>query len=855
LNEILLDVENLVRHYSRPRSSIFGKKLIVRALNGVSFSVRKGESFGIVGESGSGKSTLARAILALEEPTSGHVRFKRQNFFHLSAEKKLETRRHIQMIFQDPFGSLDPKHSVRSIVSEPLDMSLDIPRDEREERAAEALVSVGLQADDLEKYPHEFSGGQRQRIAIARALITKPELIVADEPVSALDVSVQAQVLNLMMDLQEEFNLTYIIISHDLSVVRHVTDRLAVMQAGLIVEQGETNDIFERPASPYTRELLNAVLDVERGEETEETEPWPKGLFSKTGDPANRAPLSTNALHAEPYDDATIPASDLKAALKPIEAKMMNEPEPEEARPATVASYQQNAVDQNGDASSEPLDAAGKTTTSAEAKPSVAKLSAMIEGKNLIDGQWRDAFDDRLINVVNPSDGEVIGHLARGNPTDIDRAVKAAHRAMEGPWGRMPAFERGRSLSKLSERVLDNVERLTTLEARDVGKPLRQAKADVLALARYFEFYGGAADKLHGQTIPYHDGYTVLTLREPHGVTGHIVPWNYPMQIIGRSVGAALAMGNACVLKPGEDASLTALEIGRLAIEAGLPPGVLNIVTGMGDEAGASLAAHAGIDHLSFTGSVATGKRVQQAAAAHTCPVTLELGGKSPQIVFADADLEEALPFLVNAAIQNAGQTCSAGSRVLIQDVIYDEVIHRLAEKFRALRVGPAERDLDCGPIINKTQMQRIEGYLGQARVDRVNMLAEGEIAPGTPEGGFYVKPLLLGEVPQKHPIAREEVFGPVLAAIRFTDEEDAIRIANNTSYGLVAGIWTQDGGRQMRLARAIKSGQVFINNYGAGGGVELPFGGVKRSGFGREKGFEALYGFSTLKTVAIRHG
>ncbi|MGI9437358.1 MAG: aldehyde dehydrogenase family protein [Geminicoccaceae bacterium] len=479
----------------------------------------------------------------------------------------------------------------------------------------------------------------------------------------------------------------------------------------------------------------------------------------------------------------------------------------------------------------------------------------MIVARHLIDGRWKVATRGGTIDVVNPSSGETIGRLARGTSDDVDQAVQAAQRAAAGPWGRTPAFERGRILARLGQIVLDKAEHLATLEARDVGKPLRQATADAKALARYFEFYGGAADKVHGQTIPYQDGYTVLTLREPHGVTGHIVPWNYPMQIIGRSVGAALAMGNAAVLKPGEDASLTALEIGRLALEAGLPPGVLNIITGLGEEAGAALAAHPGIDHLSFTGSVETGKLVQQAAATHSCPVTLELGGKSPQIVFADADLDQAMPFLVNAAIQNAGQTCSAGSRVLIQDWIYDELVHRLTERFKALKAGPADQDLDCGPVINPIQKRRIEGFLDKARADRVAILAEGSVIADAPRTGCYVRPTLLGSVGPNHALAQEEIFGPVLTTIRFTNEEDAIEIANNSAYGLVAGVWTKDGARQMRLARAIKTGQVFINNYGAGGGVELPFGGVKSSGFGREKGFEALYGFSTLKTIALHHG
>ena len=262
MSKPILEVSNLIRHYERPRKALFGKKPVVKALNGVSFSVRQGESFGIVGESGSGKSTLARAILALEEPNSGGVFFKGENLFDLPPDRKLAARRHIQMVFQDPFGSLDPKHKVRSVVTEPLALVADVSHAEREAKAAEALTDVGLDAGDMDKYPHEFSGGQRQRIAIARALITRPDLIVADEPVSALDVSVQAQVLNLMMDLQERFNLTYIIISHDLSVVRHVTDRLAVMKAGVIVEQGDTNRIFEKPRHVYTRELLESAGEI-----------------------------------------------------------------------------------------------------------------------------------------------------------------------------------------------------------------------------------------------------------------------------------------------------------------------------------------------------------------------------------------------------------------------------------------------------------------------------------------------------------------------------------------------------------------------------------------------------------------
>jgi aldehyde dehydrogenase (NAD+) len=344
-------------------------------------------------------------------------------------------------------------------------------------------------------------------------------------------------------------------------------------------------------------------------------------------------------------------------------------------------------------------------------------------------------------------------------------------------------------------------------------------------------------------------------VKEPHGVTGHIIPWNYPIQILGRSLGGALAAGNAAVVKPAEDACLSVLRVAELALEVGFPEGAVNVVTGYGAEAGAALASHPGIDHISFTGSPATGAAVQAAAARNNRPVTMELGGKSPQIVFADADIDAALPFLVAAIIQNAGQTCSAGSRLLVEASIYDAVVARVAERFRELRCGPSSMDLDLGPIINERQRTRVLGHVDRAKADGLPVLAEGRIDAAAPLGGYYVVPTLVGDVPPDHPLAQEEVFGPVLAAMRFTDEADAVRLANGTEYGLVAGVWTQDGGRQLRMARAIRAGQVFVNNYGAGGGVELPFGGYGRSGFGREKGFEALEGFSVTKTIAIRHG
>ena len=472
-----------------------------------------------------------------------------------------------------------------------------------------------------------------------------------------------------------------------------------------------------------------------------------------------------------------------------------------------------------------------------------------------IGGAWRDGETARFVELINPSTGETLAQVARGSAADIDAAVAAAQAALDGEWGAMTAVERGRVLAKMGEIVLTHIDELAEMEAKDVGKPLTQARNDVIAMARYFEFYAGACDKIHGDSIPFMDGFTVYTLREPHGVTGHIIPWNYPMQIIGRSVGAALAMGNAAVLKPAEEACLTALALGEIAQQAGLPAGALNIVPGIGIEAGAALTAHKGVHHISFTGSNAVGTMVQQSGGEHVIPVTLELGGKSPQIVFDDADLDAAMPFLVNGGIQNAGQTCSAASRILVQRGVYDAVVAGMVAQYEQLKVGNALNDLNLGPMISKRQQEIVKGYLNIAADDGLEMLAQGRYADDLPEGGAYILPTLFGNVAPEHRLAQEEIFGPVQVIIPFDDEADAVRIANGTDFGLVAGVWTENGGRQLRMAKKLRVGQVFINNYGAGGGVELPFGGVRGSGHGREKGFEALYGFSVTKTVAIKHG
>jgi aldehyde dehydrogenase (NAD+) len=408
-------------------------------------------------------------------------------------------------------------------------------------------------------------------------------------------------------------------------------------------------------------------------------------------------------------------------------------------------------------------------------------------------------------------------------------------------------------LCKFAGLVAGRAEELAEIEARDTGKPIGQARADVQLTARYFEFYGGAADKLHGQIIPFQNGFHAQAMREPYGVTAHILPWNYPAQMFGRSLAPALAAGNATVLKPAEEACLTSLVLADMAAEAGFPAGAINIVTGLGEEAGAALTAHPGIDMVTFTGSPEVGTIVQKAAAERHIKCVLELGGKSPQIVFADADRAKAIPFIVRAITQNGGQTCSAGSRLLVERRIYDDFVGEVATAFANVRVGTQAMNLDCGPMISATQRDRVQRFIDAARQSGIPVLAEGRLANDLPKNGFYVTPTLFGPVPRSNTLACDEVFGPVLSVLPFEDEKDAIALANATDFGLVAAVWTRDGGRQMRMAKAIRSGQVFINCYGAGGGVELPFGGVKKSGHGREKGFVALEEFTVLKTV-VQH-
>ncbi|WP_082236067.1 aldehyde dehydrogenase family protein [Halobacillus massiliensis] len=472
-----------------------------------------------------------------------------------------------------------------------------------------------------------------------------------------------------------------------------------------------------------------------------------------------------------------------------------------------------------------------------------------------INNQWKESTSGKFIDVMDPADQSVYGKIPQGSKEDVDKAVEAARKAFESEeWKKVKPHERGYLLNKIAHRIREEKESLAMMETQDVGKPLTQAKADVEAAARYFEFYGGVADKILGETIPIEDGILDFTVREPVGVTAHIVPWNYPIQIISRSVAAAIATGNTAVVKSAEDTPATAYRLAQFFDETDLLPGVFNLVTGYGKEAGASLAGHPDINHVTFTGSVPTGISVMKAAAENVVPVTLELGGKSPNIVFADCDQEKAIQGVVKAIIQNAGQTCSAGSRLLIDRTVKDEFLEKVTNAFQELQVGPGKDDVDIGPILSKSQFEKIIAYLKLADKDGEILTGGRQLDIGGYDRGYYIAPTIIDGLDHNHPAAQEEIFGPVLTVFEFEGEDEALRLANDTEYGLVTGVWTENIGKAHRIADRIRSGQVFINNYGAGGGIQMPFGGFKKSGFGREKGLEALKNYTTVKNVAIKY-
>jgi betaine-aldehyde dehydrogenase len=474
--------------------------------------------------------------------------------------------------------------------------------------------------------------------------------------------------------------------------------------------------------------------------------------------------------------------------------------------------------------------------------------------KLLINGRLVSSQSGRTKTLIAPATNKPLTEVSEAGTEDVDDAVQCAHREfIEGPWRRMNSRERTKLFLKMADLIHDRIETLARLESQNVGKPIREARDEVALAADCFEFYAGAINKVGGQTIPVAAPGVSLTFREPIGVCGLIVPWNFPIAITSWKIAPALAMGNTVVVKPASQTPLTALRLGEIALEAGFPPGVLNVVTGSGDIAGEALVRHPLVRKISFTGSTEVGSNVMKLAAADIKRVTLELGGKSANIVFADADRERALDSAVWSVLGNAGQDCCARSRLLIQRFIYDDFASKLAHLFNNVRLGdPLDDKTEMGPLISNEHRERVCKYIELGIEEKASLVAGGQIPEKEPlTGGAYLNPTLFTDVGNHMQIAREEIFGPVLCVIPFDSEEEAIKIANDTIYGLSGSIWTQDLERALRVARAVETGVLSINT-GHSVHLEAPFGGFKKSGVGRELGLAVLDHYSELKSVFI---
>ncbi len=471
--------------------------------------------------------------------------------------------------------------------------------------------------------------------------------------------------------------------------------------------------------------------------------------------------------------------------------------------------------------------------------------------QNYVNGQWVSSASGKTFPVYDPSTEEVIAQVAASESADVERAVKAARAAFDsGPWPKTTAQDRGRILFRLAEKVRQNSAMLAEMECRNTGKPIVEAEYDIADVATCFEYYGGLANKITGSVIPVPANALSFTLREPVGVAGQIIPWNYPLMMAAWKLAPAIAAGCTCILKPAEQTPLTALEFANWFEEAGLPPGVVNIINGYGETCGAALVAHPGVDKIAFTGSAAVGKIIVKSAADTLKRVTLELGGKSPNVFFADADWEAAVDGALFGVFINQGEVCSAGSRILVEKKIYSKFVEAMTEKAKRIKLGPPlERETKMGPLVSKEQYDRVNSYLDLGKKE-----AKVAIGGGRPKQfgkGFYVEPTIFYDVDNSARIAREEIFGPVASVIPFDDEGGAIRIANDTPYGLAAAVWTRDIFKAFRVVKSLRAGIVWVNHMQPTY-VEAPWGGYKQSGFGRELGPWGLEEYLETKQVYV---
>jgi len=485
-----------------------------------------------------------------------------------------------------------------------------------------------------------------------------------------------------------------------------------------------------------------------------------------------------------------------------------------------------------------------------------ATKARIAPGRLLINGQWVDG--GKTFDTVNPATGEVLTQIVDASATDVDHAVDAARRAFEGkngPWRKMPASERGRLIWRLADLVEQHIDELAELETLDNGKPIFESRhVDMPMVIDVLRYYAGWATKIHGETVNTFDSAFTYTLREPVGVVGLIIPWNFPLLLASWKLGPALACGNTIVMKPAEQTPLTTLRLGELAIEAGIPAGVLNIVTG-GPETGKAIVRHPGIDKIAFTGSTAVGKEIMRSAADTLKRVTLELGGKSPNIVFADSDIDSAVKGAINGIFYGKGEVCNAGSRLFVESKVQDEFLDKLVGRAKKMVPGdPLDPKTRMGAIVSQEQMHTVLGYIEAGKSEGAKLIAGGSRVSVDGGKGFFIEPTVFSGVSNEMKIAQEEIFGPVLATLKFDDVDEVVELANRNQYGLAAAIWTRDLKKAHQVSRQLRAGTVWINTYGLMDAA-LPFGGYKSSGFGRELGQAALEHYTEIKTVWMNMG
>lgn len=481
-------------------------------------------------------------------------------------------------------------------------------------------------------------------------------------------------------------------------------------------------------------------------------------------------------------------------------------------------------------------------------------MPVAVERKQLlINGQWVDATGGKTVPVINPATEDVIAEVASATREDVDAAVAAARAALDGPWSKMSARERGRLIYRLGERLMERVDEVARLETLHNGKPINESRhIEIPASAECLQYYAGWADKIHGETVPVKGNHFTYTLREPVGVVAAIVPWNFPLLLASWKVGPALACGNTVILKPASQTPLTALALGEIAQEVGLPPGVLNIITGPGSSVGQALVEHPGIDKIAFTGDTSTGKAIMRASADTLKHITLELGGKSPNIVLPDADIESAIRGATVGIFYGKGEVCAAGSRLLVDRSIKSEFMEKLAARTKKMAPGdPLDPKTRLGAIASKGQMERVLGYIETGKKEGATLVAGGSRVDIGTGKGYFLQPTVFDNVTSEMTIAREEIFGPVLATIEFSDLDEAIAKANDTQYGLAAAVWTGDIKKAHYVARKLKAGTVWVNTYNVYDAA-APFGGYKQSGFGREMSVHALEHYTQVKSVWV---